>query len=139
MRLLAAVAAAAAAVSLGGCTVGSVDDVKPGQTAIELQVESYLRALAQDQPARACSKLTIYFQQSLTPSCAARERQLASARPLRFEGQALDVGSIDDLHWTIVVNGNFATATGQYHQTAFKLQKVPGEGWQIDSIGPAQG
>ena len=138
VRLLAA-AGAAAAVLLGGCTVGSVDDVKPGQTAIELQVESYLQALAQNQPARACSKLTVYFQQSLKPSCVAHQRQLASVRPLRFEGQPLDAGSIDDLHWTIVVNGDFATATGQYHQTAFKLQKVPGEGWRIDSIGPAAG
>lgn len=136
MRLLAA--AGATALLLGGCTTGSVDDVQQGQSAIELQIESYLRAVAEDQPARACSKLSDYYRRSLTPSCEAHTRQIAGARPVRFEGQPIDAGSIDNLHWTIRVDGDFATARGQYGQTTIKLQKSAGE-WRIDSIGPAQG
>jgi hypothetical protein len=136
-------------LALGGCTTGSVDDVEPGETSVELQVEGYLRALADHQPARACSKLTPTYQGRIAYSdpklrrvgignCQQFARLLASSEPFTFEGRPVDVGSIDDLRWSVDVQGDNATAVGPYGKTTFKLRKLAGDGWRIDSIDPVQ-
>jgi hypothetical protein len=136
-----AAATVCAALLLGGCTTGSVDDVDRADASVEVAVDGYLGALTRSDFDRACGKLTSSYQAKISgssKSCADFLERTHPSQPVTFEGRALDAGSIPSLRWTLSRDGDFATLRSESGKTTFKLQKAGGQ-WKIDSIVPVQG
>jgi hypothetical protein len=142
VRLLAA--AVGAALLLGGCTTGSVDDFEKNRSdnQVELAVDGYLAAVTRGDFSRACAKLTSSYARtnagSSRKSCADFLASRYPSVPAKFEGQPLDAGSIPSLRWTLDTSGDSATLRSESRLTTFKLQKSGGD-WKIVSIAPVRG
>jgi hypothetical protein len=142
VRLLAV--ALGAALLLGGCRTGSVDDFEQNRSdnEVEIAVDGYLGSVTRGDFARACSKLTSSYARSISGSSGQSCEDFLASRypqePVKFEGRPLEAGSIPSLRWTLKRSGDSATLQSESRLTTFKLRKSGGD-WKIESIEPVRG